>query len=206
MASVGIYTVEQVGSRGVSLVDKLGQRRRGVPGALVHPIGSPSRLEAGQAALCHSWTTSATIARVVKVKGGHVLVQYDWAGATKQAVAEHAEPLRTGVEPLAYVGFPKLGQISKGLVVALDDRHGWISTGSGHVEMHPRSALTKLRIRALPYRAGDAVLAYSWTGGFERGTIEKVLESPVRYSVDLEVDRAPRAYFFADLQPRERTP
>jgi hypothetical protein len=206
MASVGVFTVEKTGNDGISLMDKLGQRRRGVPYALVHEVRSSNRLEVGSVALCHSWTTSAMLARVVKVKGRHVLVQYDWSGATKQAVVEHAEPMRVGIEPLAFVGYPKFGRLSKGLVIALSDSRGWVLTGSGHVEPHRRSELVKLGIRSNPYRVGDSVRAYSWTGGFEQGTIREVVEPRVRYTVDLQGDRAPRPYFFADLVPSSPAP
>lgn len=201
LVRVGVFTVEAVDGSCATLITKMGKKSRDVPGALIHPLGDPKRLGVGEVALCYSWTTPGMLARVVKIRGRHILVQHDWAGETKQTVVEHAEPLVTDLAPLAFVGYPKFGGMSKGMVIALSDDRAWLRTGSGHVEVHPRTELSALHIRSKPYRVGDAVRAYSWTGGFERGTITEVAEPRLRYAVQLEGDRAPHTYFFADLVP-----
>ena len=173
---------------------------RDVPGALVHPLGDPDKLQVGDPAIAFSMVTSVVVARVTKNRGGTVQVQYDWAGATRAMTANHAEPLARTVGPMAFVGYPKFGRISRGLLLALDSSQAWIQTTSGHVEVHPRSTLEPLALPGSGLAVGDTVEAYGWTTGYERGTVARVLEPELRFAIQLPASHIEHPYFFADLR------
>ncbi len=200
MASVGLFKVHAVDGTTATLVDQLSQKITGIPGAVIHPLNKTAP-RVGELALCFTLTMPAALARVASKDKDDIRVQYDLAGTTKQTVVTHAEPAVKGIAPLAYVGFPKAGKMSKGLVAALSESHGWILTGSGHIEVHPTKSLTALKLSRGQLRKGAPVLAYSWVGGFEKGTVSQVLESGLRYAVDLGKVRGEQRYFFTDLIP-----
>jgi hypothetical protein len=200
MVDIGVYTVEGVHDRRVSLTDRLGQRIDGVPGALVHAARIGPKLAEGDIVLCYAWTLSAVLARVAKLSSGQEIeVQYDWAGTTKSSTIEHCQPPLGGLEPLAFVGFPKGGAVSRGQLIALSREQGWVRTASGHVELHPVRALQPLALPRTDRAVGEKVRAYSWATGFQPGVVSKVLESGLRYRVKLDGDKPERDYFFTML-------
>jgi hypothetical protein len=229
MVEVAVITVESVGIRGATVVDKMGDKTKDVPLATVHPIKSvEAALQArqggelmrpGDVVLGYSWTTAAILGRVARVesagddsgkdednsedeapmKAGKTTVFFDWAGATKEAQLDHIEPARQGVVPLAFVGFPRSRGMSKGLVIALSQKHAWLQTSSGHVERHERSTLTPLELDNRQLGVGDRVRAYSWVGGFESGKITNIVEPGLRYSVALGDRRPEELHFFDTL-------
>jgi hypothetical protein len=200
LAQVAVYTIGHVDGHRATVLDAHGQRVRDVPGALVHPLGDPDKLNAGDPALAFSTVTSVVVGRVSKNRAGTVQVQYDWAGATRAMAADHAEPLPRAIAPMAFVGYPKFGRVSRGLVLALDTTQAWIQTTSGHVEVHPRAKLEPLTLPGAGLAVGDTVEAYGWTTGYERGTVARVLEPDLRFAIELPASRIEHPYFFSDLR------
>ena len=198
MGSVGIFTVDRIDGPKATIIDKMGQKTRGVPGALVHPLGAEHRPKAGELVLCYSWTSAAALGRTLKAQSRGALVQLDWAGATKVLSVDHTEVPVRGIAPLAFVAFPKFGRKSKGLVVAVSKSEAWIQASSGHIEIHPSATLEPLEI-AQDVSPGNRVAAYSWTNGFEIGTVRRALEPGLRYLVEVGEERVEQPYFFADL-------
>ena len=199
MALVAVYTVEGVRGNRANLIDKLGQKVHGIPGALIHPLGASSHLKLGEVALCYTWSTGTTLGRVAKAREREVQIEVDWAGATRTTSVDHAEPMVKSVAPLAFVSYPKFGRPSKGLVVALSKDKVWLQTSSGHVEIHDRSAVAVLEVPTEDLEVNAKVEAYGWTTGYEAGTIRRVLEPGLRYSVALPASKVEQTYFFADL-------
>ncbi len=103
--------------------------------------------------------------------------------------------------PLAFVGFPKAGVTSRGLLIALTESHGWIRSSSGHVEVHERSRITALPIPTSKPKVGSSVRAYAWATGYRRGVITEELEPGLRYRVKLDGNLGQREYFFSSLLP-----
>lgn len=197
--AVGIYTVEGVYDGLYSLTDRKGQRVDGVPPAVVHRA-SRDKIDSGDVVLFYSPTTPAFLGKVAElVPGGEIEVHYDWAGKTRKTAADHAQRPFTGIHPFAYVGFPKAGQTSRGLVVALSDRRAWVRTASGHVESHPRAAIRSLPLPATDLTVGTRVRAFRWATGIQLGTVAEILEPGLRYRVNLDGDKPDEEYFFAAL-------
>lgn len=197
--SVGIYTVEGVYDGLYSLTDRKGQRVDGVPPAVVHRA-SRDKVDSGELVLFHSPTTPAFLGRVAElVPGGEIEVQYDWAGKTRKTAVDHAQTPVTGIRPVAYVSFPKAGQISRGLVVALSDRRAWVRTASGHVESHPRAAIRSLPLPSANLEVGSRVRAFRWATGIQLGTVAEILEPKLRYRVNLDGNKPDEEYFFTSL-------
>ncbi len=200
MASAAIYTVEGIYDGQLSLTDKMGQGVSGVPPAVVHPAGERGKLAEGDIVLCYAFTLPGVLARIAELQGGReIQVRYDWAGITKKTAIYHAEPPREGVAVLAFVGFPKAGVTSRGLLIALSEKHGWVRTSSGHVEVHERSAIKPLPLPASKPKVGAAIRAYAWATGYRAGVITKEVEPGLRYRVKLEGNMAERDYFFSSL-------
>ena len=197
--SVGIYTVEGVYDGLYSLTDRKGQRVDGVPPSVVHRA-SRDKVEAGAVVLFHSPTTPAFLGRVAElVPGGEIEVAYDWAGKTRKTAIDHAQTPVTGIRPLAYVSFPKAGQTSRGLVIALSDRRAWVRTASGHVEAHPRAAIRSLPLPSTSLKVGSRVRAFRWATGIQLGTVAEILEPDLRYRIDLDGNKPDEEYFFTSL-------
>lgn len=204
VARVGVFTVEGVFGDRYSLSDRKGARVANVRPAAVHPVGPRPATTTGKLVLCHTPTIPAVLARLGEVRPGERLrVQYDWAGKTKTAEVDHFETPREGFEPLAFVAFPHGGGRSRGLLVALDRRFGWVLTDAGHVEQHPRAELESLPLPDATLKKGAPVVAYRWASGFQKGKVVDVLESGLRYKVQPEGDRPPLEVFFDAVLPPE---
>lgn len=202
LAEVGLVRVEVVGASAVTVVDKTGQRLEDVPGALVHPLGDTRNLREGMLVLFYTWTTPGWIGRVARTENGaDQQIQYDLAGVTTETPVDHAEPLRRGIGPLAFVAFTKSGLSSMGQVVALDERDAWLLTGSGHVEKHSRVSLDSLAQPAGELTVGQPVRAYRWATGFEQGAVVRVVEPGLRYEVAVAKNPRKLSYFIGDLVP-----
>ena len=199
MALVAVYTVEGIRANRANLIDKLGQKVRGIPGALIHPLGTPGHMTPGEIALCYTWATGVALGRVAPARDHEVQIEVDWAGATRTTSVDHAEPMLKSIAPLAFVTFPKFGHSSKGIVVALSKDKAWVQTSSGHVEIHDRSAIAVLEVPTGELEEGAKVEAYGWTTGFEPGTIARVIEPGLRYVVKLPASKVEQKYFFSDL-------
>jgi hypothetical protein len=140
------------------------------------------------------------LARVAKLSAGsEIEVLYDWAGTTKKQAIEHAQPPVAEIAPMAYVGFPKSGTTSLGLVLALSEDKGWVRNGSGHVEVVSRPNLMVLPLPADELRVGAAVRAFRWATGFVDGTVSEVVEPGLRYRVRFAGDKPLEDFFFTAL-------
>lgn len=200
LVTVAVYRVDALGSGVVSLVDKMGRRIDSVPSALVHAVGSPKQLPEGSLTLFYTWTTPGWLGRVSRAERGEELkVQFDWAGTTRETAVDHAEPGRTGIQPLAYVGFPKAGGKSIGQVLALDATRAFVLTGSGHVEMHARATLDSISFEPRGFTVGRKVHAYRWATGYERGTVTAVIEPGLRFEIKLLGSSPNSEYFITNL-------
>jgi hypothetical protein len=201
MVDVAIYTVEGVHDGTVSLTDRSGQRVDGIHPALVHPAPSPAKLADGDVVLFYTPTAPAVFGRIVKLVGGEAIkVRYDRAGQSAETEAEHVTHPATGIAPMAYVGFPKAGTLSRGLVIAATDALVFVRTASGHVEVHRRSVVESLPLPPPDVMVGAPVRAYQWATGFESGVVASVLEPGLRYLVRFEDERE-RSYFFSAVLP-----
>jgi hypothetical protein len=200
LATVAVYRLEAISGEVATLVDKSDQRADDVPTAVIHAVGDTRNLKENTLALFYTWTTPGWLGRVShSVRGEELRVQYDWAGSTKETTVDHAEAVRKGIVPLAYVGYPKAGSTSMGLLVALDASRAWVLTGSGHVEVHQRAVLESLDLQPKSFAVNNAVRGYRWATGFEKGTIKNVLEPGLRYEVDLGPNRPTASYFITAL-------
>ncbi|MEM6786277.1 MAG: hypothetical protein AAF928_02755 [Myxococcota bacterium] len=205
LAQVGVFRVAGVYDGLYSLSDRAGTRRDGIRPAAVHRTGSRPATTSGALVLCHTPTTSAVLARLEPVTPGAALrVRYDWAGVSKTTEIDHFERPRVGVQPLAYVGHPYAGGMSRGLVVALDETSGWVLTDSGHVVTHPREALAPVPLPTVDHDVGANVVAYRWGTGFFRGTVRARLENGARFRVQPVGDRPPADLFFSAVYPRDQ--
>lgn len=198
--SVGVYTVDDVDDMHASVIDKLGQKVRNVPGAVIHPLIEDHKFREGELALCYSLTTPGVLARVSAVNRGYIVsVAYDWGGETKEGSMDHCGPLRTELAPLALVSFPKTGTRSIGLIIALGPQRAWIRTDSGHIEVHDRKPLQVVRMAPRGYQVGDKVRAYRWASGVRVGTITAVAEPELRFEVKFPGDAPSTPYFVTEL-------
>lgn len=201
MVDVAIYTVEGIHDGLVSITSRTAVRIDGVHPALVHAVGGVPNLMTGGTVLFYTPSTPAFIGSVAEVVGGQsIKIRYDHAGTTKTTEADHVEQPVTGVKPLAYVGFPKAGATSRGLVVALTDAHVWLRTASGHVEVHDRERVEALPLPPTEVAVGRAVRAYRWATGYEPGVVTEVVEAGLRYKVRRD-PRRESTYFFSSLLP-----
>ncbi len=200
MADIGLYELEGVFDGLASLINTMGHKVDRVPGAVVHPVGSSKKLRKGDIALVFTWTTPGWLALVHRAtRGKEIRVRFDLAGATKEVAVDHAEPMVKKLLPLAYVGFPKSGTTSMGLVVAVDEQRGWVLTASGHIEIHALDRLNVLPIKQRGYKIGSKVLAFRWASGFQRGVIRAVGPLGLRFTVQLEGDQPQAPFFFTRL-------
>jgi hypothetical protein len=200
LASIAVVRVEALGEDSLTVVDKAQQRIEGVPAALVHPLGDPHNLRHGALALFYTWTTPGWLGRVSHaVAGDELRVTYDAAGVTRETPVDHAEPLRTGMRPLAFVAYRQSGGLAVGPVVAMDDQRVFLLAGSGHVDVAARAEVEALDLKAREWAVGQPVRAYRWATGLERGTIARVLEPGVRYEVAFGTSVPPASYFIASL-------
>lgn len=201
LAEVGVFQVEAVHEGRYSLIDRLGQRVDGVAAAVVHAVGEAKGLREGDAALIYTKTTPGVIGRVAElVPGAEIRVRYDFGGATREALVDHAEPPRAGTGPLAFVSFPKSGGRSRGLVIARSDDRAWVRTASGHVEIHPATVIEPLAL-GRELSVGARVRAFRWATGLRPGTVVEELEPGLRYRLRLDGQATPSDYFFDALVP-----
>ncbi len=205
-ATVATYRVESVSGSEAVLVDGLGRRFEGVPGALVHPrSGFPEgEMVEGTVVLGDRWDARGVVGRVAGLDGGRVRVAFDWNGATATDVLDSVMPLpASGESPvLRWVAYrPAAGEGAwyKGLCFAESDDRVWILDDGGFVEVAAREAVKVLGdLGGGDPAVGAEVAAYTWGHGYRSGVIEEVLEPGLRYAVRLEGGQT-RAFFFEDL-------
>lgn len=200
MAEPGLFTLESTYNTEASLISRLHKRIDGVPGALIHRVKNSGVMHKGDRALVFVATAPASIARIERHQAGQpVRVTLNWAGKSNDSTVDHAEPERLGIQVFAYVGFPLAGSMAKGLLIALSDDTAWIYTASGHVERRARTAIKALNCGDGRFAVHEALLAYRYSQGFQRGTVSRVLEPGLRYRISFGSDQAEQDFFFSDL-------
>ncbi len=204
-ARIGSYQLESAEGARAVLVDGIGNRYEGVPGALVHPVsGFPeAELALGTAVLADRWDAGGVVGRVSGLEAGRLELAYDWNGVTVTGTMDAVIALPAGEGSLAlrWVGYRVEGAAawSKGLCFAESGDQAWISADGGHVEVVAKDAVKPLAdLGRGELGAGDAVAAYSWGHGYRPGVIEEVLEPGLRYAVKLEGGET-RPVFFDSL-------
>ena len=198
-----LYTIEQSQGKTAVLISRKRRRIEHVPAAVIHPVRPPIGLQVGGSALISTFTTPAILGRVVQYQANKpIRAQYDWAGETREIDVDHAETPRRGLVPMAFVAYPKVGRQSMGMLVALDNSHGWVWTSAGSIERHVRQRLRPLFFGSGIFKVNDKVEAYRWSQGFQRGFVAEVMEPKLRYRVHFRGGRAPETFFFDALVPR----
>ncbi len=204
-ARIGSYRLESAEGSVAVLVDGIGNRHGGVPGALVHPVSSfpEAELAIGIAVLAGRWDAGRVVGRVTGLEAGQVELAYDWNGVTVTGAMDTvmALPSAAGSLVLRWVGYRAAGDGGwyKGLCFAESGEAVWISADGGGVEVVGRDAVKPLAdLGRGELGAGDAVAAYSWAHGYRSGVVEEVLEPGLRYAVKLESGET-RPVFFDSL-------
>ncbi len=204
-ARLATYRLESAAGAEAVLVDGIGNRYEGVPGALVHPVSSfpEAELAPGTAVLAGRWDDGRIVGRVTGLEDDRVELAYDWNGVTVTSPMDAVIPLPAGEGSLAlsWVGYRALGSDAwyKGLCFAESGEQLWISADGGHVDVVARDAVKPLAdLGRVELAVGDAVAAYSWGQGYRPGVVEAVLEPGLRYAVKLK-DGETRPVFFDSL-------
>jgi len=181
---LAIVRVDALGANTVAVIDRMQQRVDGVPAALVHPLGDTRNLRQGTLALFYTPTTPGFVGRVSHSQRGEELrVKYDWAGTTRETDVEHAEALRRGLVPLAWVRYPKAGATSLGVVVAENGEQVFVLEGSGAVATIAKSSLAPVELQARGVSLGGSVEVFHWDLGVRAGTVTREIEPGLRYEV-----------------------
>jgi hypothetical protein len=197
---LAIVRVDALGPGTVAVIDRMQQRIDGVPAALVHPTGETRNLRQGTLALFYTPTTPGFVGWVShSQRGDELRVKYDWAGKTRETEVEHAEALRRGVAPLAWVRYPKGATTSLGLVVAADGERAFILEGSGEVTIVASTKVSPAELRARGLAIGERVDAYRWAFGVRSATVTREVESGLRYEVAFSSGQPSTTSFVAAL-------
>ncbi|MCP3960582.1 MAG: hypothetical protein GY719_22290 [bacterium] len=204
-ARLATYRLVAASGTEAELLDDLGTRFEGVPGALVHPLSDlpEAELAAGVAVLADRWDADKLVGRVARIEGGEVEVVFDWNGSTATAAMDTVVPVPVagGSRILRWVAYPSAdgGTWHRGLCFAESDERLWINDDGGNVQMVARDSIRLLEdLGRGELQTGAEVTAYSWGHGYRRGVIEEVLEPGLRFSVKTE-DGETRAFFFDAL-------
>lgn len=199
MVEVAIYKVSGIYDGMYSLTGRTGQRIDQVHARLVHPAPSIRRLVTNAIVLFYTPSTPGYLGRVSEVVGGEAIkIRYDAGGTTATTDADHVQRPVVGMKPMAYVGFPKAGHTSRGLLLATTDEHAWIRTASGHVEVHDSERVEALPLPPNELRVGQSVRAFRWATGYQPGVVKKIEEEGLRYVVERDPRRT-TTYFFSHL-------
>ncbi len=200
MAKVGIFEVDSVAGNSATLKDKIGTRFPGVPGALIHPVGDPSKLKINDIALGDAWGASKTIGRVKRIEAGQVTLRYKFGNAITEKLMEHAQPLINGVNPMAWVIYREnMNSPYKGLVIAKGNGKIWISTDSGHVAVFPETKVLPLDMAPKGFTVGQTVYVYQWGFGYKPGTVTKIVEPYHQYEIKLVGKDQPEIFIFSEV-------
>lgn len=200
MAKVGIFEVDSVQDNTATLKDKIGTSYPNVPGALIHPLGDPSKLKVNDITLGDSWGASKTIGRVKSIEAGQVTLRYKWGSAISEKLMDHAQPLVSGVNPMAWVIYRNsMNSPYKGLVIAKGNGKVWISTDSGHVEVSPEAKVLPLDMAPNGFTVGQTVYVYQWGFGYKPGTVTKIVEPYHQYEIKLVGKEQAEVFIFSEV-------
>jgi hypothetical protein len=202
MAKVGVFTIDSVKGNTATLKDKIGTSFPNVPGALIHPIGSPAKLKVNDIALADSWGASKVVGRVKSIEAGQATLRYKFGNAITDKLMDHAQPLVSGVKPMALVIYRSMNSPYKGLVIAKGNGKVWISTDSGHVETSPEAKVLPLDMAPKGFKVGQTVYAYKWGAGYKPGTVIKIVEPYHQYEIKLVGSNTTEIFIFSEVAAR----
>ncbi len=205
-ATIATYDVESANGTTATLLDAIGSRFEGIPGALVHPVTEyrTAELAAGMVVLADRWGANLVVGRLARLADGAAFVQHDWNGHTVVDEMAVAVPLLGAGEDLAlrWVSYQRepAGPRLKGLCFAAGDDRVWIAEDNGFVAVLGRHEVEVLdSLGGRDFQPGDTVAAYLWGFGYRPGEVSTVLEPQLRYAVRLEGEQAAQPFFFTDL-------
>jgi len=199
MAKVGIFEVVSVQGNTATIKNKIGTSFSNVPGALIHPIGSPAKLKVNDIAFGDSWGASKVVGRVKSVEAGKVTLRFKFGSALNDKVVDHAQPLVSGVKPMALVIYRNNNSPYKGLVIAKGNGKVWISTDSGHVATSAETSVLQLDMAPKGFTVGQTVYAYQWGFGYKAGTVTKIVEPYHQYEIKLTGKDKPEIFIFSEV-------
>lgn len=200
MANVGIYEVDSVEGNKATLKDQIGTSFPGIPGALIHPLGDSTKLKPNDLAMGSAWGASKVIGRVKSIEAGQVTLRYKWSSSLTDKTMDHAQPLVSGVNPMAWVIYRNsMNSPYKGLVVAKGSGKVWISTDSGHIEVSPEAKVLPLDMAQNGFTVGQTVYVYQWGFGYKPGTVTKIVEPYHQYEVKLVGKDQPELFIFSEV-------
>lgn len=200
MANVGIYEVDSVEGNKATLKDQIGTSFPGIPGALIHPLGDSTKLKPNDLSMGSAWGASKVIGRVKSIEAGQVTLRYKWSSSLTEKTMDHAQPLVSGVNPMAWVIYRNsMNSPYKGLVVAKGNGKVWISTDSGHIEVSPEAKVLPLDMAQNGFTVGQTVYVYQWGFGYKPGTVTKIVEPYHQYEVKLVGKDQPELFIFSEV-------
>lgn len=200
MAQVGLFTVDSVQGNTATLKDKIGTSYPNVPGALIHAIGNPAKLKTNDIAFGTAWGSPKVIGRVKSSEAGKVTLRFKQGNSLAEKQMDHAQPLVTGVSPMAWVVYRNsMNSPYKGLVIAKGNGKVWISTDSGHVETVPEAKVRYLDMAPSGFKEGQTVQAYQWGYGYKPGTVKKIVEPYHQYEVKLADKPTAEVFIFSEV-------
>jgi len=199
MGKVGIFEVVSVQGNTATLKNKIGTSFPNVPGALIHSIGNPAKLKVNDIALGDSWGASKVVGRVKSIEAGKVTLRYKFGSAITDKLMDHAQPLVSGVQPMALVIYRSMNSPYKGLVIAKGKGKVWISTDSGHVVTSPDTTVLSLDMAPKGFKVGQTVYAYQWGFGYKPGTVTKIVEFYHQYEIKLVGKDKPEIFIFSEV-------
>lgn len=200
MAKVGVFEIDSVQGNTATLKDKIGTSFPNVPGALIHPLGNTSLLKVNDIALGDSWGASKVIGRVKSIEAGQVTLRYKFGSAITDKLMDFAQPLVSGVKPMAWVIYRSdTNSPYKGLVIAKGNGKVWISTDSGHVVVSPDTKVLPLDMAPKGFTVGQTVYVYQWGFGYKPGTVTKIVEPYHQYEIKLVGKDKPEIFIFSEV-------
>jgi hypothetical protein len=197
---LGIYRVVAVSGATAALQDLLRVRWEKVPGALVFPVGDPTRVRVDMLVTYADWRGFVGVGQIVKTQPKIRVTFRDASAVVREETVNVAEPLAATIDRLQWVAFPKPGDDSalhKGLVFAIDGDNVFVRDETNHAWVVERARVTPLKFPAKRLKVGDAVRAYSSEKGYRAGVVAKVFLPGLSYGVT--ADDETRIYFFSDL-------
>lgn len=197
---MGIYRVVRVAGSTAALQDVLRVQWEKVPGALILPIGDPTRLRNDMLVTYADWRGFVGVGMIVKMAPKIRITFRDASSVVREETANVAEPLVGAVAPLQWVGFPKPSDpmtLHRGLVFAIDGDNVFVRDDSNRAWVVDRAKVTPLKLPSKRLKVGDAVRAYAADKGYRDGVIAKIFLPGLSYGVT--ADDETRTYFFSDL-------
>ncbi len=197
---IGIYRVVRVTGTTAALQDVLRVQWEKVPGALILPIGDPTRLRNDMLVTYADWRGYVGVGMIVKIAPKVRVTFRDASSVVREETVNVAEPLVGSVAPLQWVGFPKPSDPStlhKGLVFLIDGDNVFVRDDSNRAWVVERAKVTPLKLPAKRLKLGDTVRAYAPDRGYREGVIAKIFLPGLSYGVT--ADDETRTYFFSDL-------